>query len=264
MKKILIIAVALAVCSCASTKRVNYVQDLMTDTPENIAAEQHIRIKPLDKITIVVNSKDPELASPFNVASTNASLHASANGSVSSGSQLQVRTVDENGYLTMPIIGEIKCSGKTRFELAREIEQKIISGGYISDPMVNVQLSDIRFSVLGEVKGPGQYDIDNDRVTILDALAMAGDMTLYGVRDDVTVIREVDGKRVAGTLDLTSKDIFTSPYFYIQQNDVIYVKPNKYKAQSAEINPNRGFWMSLVSMAMSVTSFIIAMTHLGK
>ena len=248
--------------SCASQKRVIYLQDAQADEQIKIAQDYQIRIKPLDRLTVVVNSRDPELAAPFNTSTSLNSLTGTPLSTYSSNSaSLQIRTVDENGDLDMPIIGPIQCKGKTRSELAQEIADKIREGGYISDPTVNIQFADMKISVIGEVARPGQYDITNDRISLLDALSLAGDLTIYGVRSDVKVIREENGVRTTASLDLTSQDIYDSPYFYLQQNDVIYVKPNKYRAQAGEISQNRSFYISLVSTAVSVATLIVTLTR---
>ena len=145
-------------------------------------------------------------------------------------------------------------------QIAQLIADKIVEGGYINDPSVNVQFADMKISVIGEVARPGHYDVTRDKISIFDALAMAGDLTIYGIRTDVAVAREVNGVRTIEYLDLTSKDLFNSPAFYIQQNDVIYVKPNKYKAQAGEISQNRNFYLSLVGTAISVATLIITLT----
>lgn len=253
----------LLLASCSAQKRVWYLQDVQPASPEQIVQNGEIRIKPLDRLIVVVNSKDPELAVPFNSSTAMSSLSGSTT-STNSIESLQTRTVDENGCILMPIIGTVKCEGLTRNELARLIADKIIEGGYINDPSVNVQFSDMKFSVIGEVARPGSFEIDRDRISILDALAMAGDMTVYGMRNEVIVAREADGKRTIEVLDLTSKDVFNSPAFYLQQNDVVYVKPNKYKAQSAEISQNRSFYLSLVSTAISVITLTISIISLAK
>lgn len=259
-RSLLILLVAVLISSCASEKRIWYLQDTVGFTPEQIAQEGQIRIQPFDRLTIVVNSKDPELAVPFNAASSYNALSLMGNNTYSSTGSLQIRTVDEQGTLDMPVIGRLKVEGLTRSELANLISSKIIEGGYIKDPTVNIQFADMKISVLGEVLRPGQYAITNDKISILDALAMAGDMTVYGVRTDVAVMRELNGVRTIEYLDLTSKEIFNSPAFYIQQNDIIYVKPNRYKAQAGEISQNRNFYLSLVSTAISVTTLIVTIT----
>ena len=248
------VILALLVSSCASQKRAWYLQDANPFTPEQIAESGQIRIKPLDRLTVVVNSKDPELAVPFNSSTSLSSVTGVASYSSATNQSLQIRTVDENGMLDMPVIGKIDCKGKTRSELAQAIADKIVEGGYINDPSVNVQFADMKISVIGEVARPGHYDVTRDKISIFDALA------IYGIRTDVAVAREVNGVRTIEYLDLTSKDLFNSPAFYIQQNDVIYVKPNKYKAQAGEISQNRNFYLSLVGTAISVATLIITLT----
>lgn len=254
----------LAFTSCATqkkaTERTWYLQDADPFTPEQIAMNGQIRIKPLDRLTVVVNSKDPELAAPFNTASSYNSLSTTGTSSTNGAASLQVRTVDENGMFDMPVIGKIDCRGMTRGQLAQAIADKIIEGGYLNDPTVNVEFADMKFSVIGEVSRPGEYEIKNDRVSIFDALALAGDLTVYGMRDQVAVIRETNGVRSIEYLDLTSKDIFNSPAFYLQQNDVVYVKPNKNKARSGQINQDRSFYISLVSTAISIVTLVVTLS----
>ena len=264
MNQLRLSAVALIVLlltSCAAQKRVWYLQDARPYTPEQIAEQGQLRIKPFARLPDVVNSKDPELAVPFNSATSYNSLTGGQVASASTSQSLQVRTVDEAGFLEMPIIGKVQCNGLTRHELAEAIAGKIREGGYINDPTVNVQFDDMKISVIGEVARPGQYNVTRDKISIFDALAMAGDMTVFGIRTEVAVQREVNGVRSIEYLDLTSKDIFNSPAFYIQQNDVIYVKPNKYKAQTGEFNQNRSFYLSLVSTAISVATLIVTLTR---
>ena len=264
MKQFRLIAMALVVVlatSCASQKRIWYLQDAIPYTPEQIEQQGQIRIQPFDRLTIVVNSKDPELAVPFNATTSFNAMSPYGTSSYTNGS-LQIRTVDEAGFLDMPVLGRVECKGLTRSELAAKISDLIIKGAYIKDPIVNVQFADMKISVIGEVTRPGQYAITNDKITIFDALAMAGDMTIYGIRTDVAVHREINGVRTIEYLDLTSKDIFKSPAFYIQQNDVVYVKPNKYKAQTSEISQNRNFYISLVSTAISMATLIVTISKL--
>lgn len=255
------VILALLVSSCASQKRAWYLQDANPFTPEQIAESGQIRIKPLDRLTIVVNSKDPELAVPFNSSTSLSSVTGVASYSSATNQSLQIRTVDENGMLDMPVIGKIDCKGKTRSELAQAIADKIVEGGYINDPSVNVQFADMKISVVGEVARPGQYDVTRDKISIFDALAMAGDLTIYGQRENVALIREENGMRTVHYFDLKNPDILTSPYFYLQQDDVVYVTPNKYKAQAGEINQNRSFYISLVSVAVSVATLLVTITR---
>lgn len=267
MRKFLVIALStLLFASCASQKRALYLQDLDTEAVEKIADSYQIRLKPHDRLTVVVNSRYPELAAPFNTATslnslTGMPIDGNRYTSTSTGT-LQVRTIDSEGMLEMPIIGKVACAGKTREEVASEIARLIKEGGHLSDPTVNIQFSDMAVTIVGDVARPGRYNITTDRLSLFDALSMAGDMTVFGQRMDVTVIREENGVRTSAQLDIRSKDIFSSPYFYIQQNDVIYVKPNKYKTATGEYNQNRSFYISLVSAAVSVATLIVTITKL--
>mgnify|MGYP003295238577 CR=1 FL=1 len=216
---------------------------------------------------MVVSSQNPELAAPFNAASSFNSMTTNPLGasSVNGLQSVQVLTVDEKGQLEMPIIGKIDCNGKTRSEIANEIAKKIIDGGYISDAQVNIQFADMKFFVLGEVERPGQFDITRDKVTVLEALAMAGDMTIYGNRENVAVIRRGTGKEYeVFNLNFLEGDQMTSPAFYLQQGDVVYIQPNKYKAATAEINQNRTFWISIASTLITATSLVLTIVNFAQ
>ncbi|WP_419507404.1 polysaccharide biosynthesis/export family protein [Alistipes communis] len=252
---------ALLLASCATNKRAAYIQQVQTDIPTAIEQDYQIRIKPLDRLTVTINSKDPELAAPFNAASSYNSLNGLSSYSSSSNGNLQILTVDKKGKIQLPIIGEIDCDGLTRNELAKKIENTIRENGMVHDPIVIIQFADVKFSVLGEVARPGQFSITKDRISLFDALAMAGDLTIYGQRENVALIREENGMRTVHYFDLKNPDILTSPYFYLQQDDVVYVTPNKYKAQAGEINQNRSFYISLVSVAVSVATLLVTITR---
>lgn len=252
---------ALLLASCATNKRAAYIQQVQTDIPTAIEQDYQIRIKPLDRLTVTINSKDPELAAPFNAASSYNSLNGLSSYSSSSNGNLQILTVDKEGKIQLPIIGEIDCDGLTRNELAKKIENTIRENGMVHDPIVIIQFADVKFSVLGEVARPGQFSITKDRISLFDAIAMAGDLTIYGQRENVALIREENGMRTVHYFDLKNPDILTSPYFYLQQDDVVYVTPNKYKAQAGEINQNRSFYISLVSVAVSVATLLVTITR---
>ena len=253
---------ALLLASCATNKRAAYIQQVQTDIPTAIEQDYQIRIKPLDRLTVTINSKDPELAAPFNAASSYNSLNGLSTYSSSSNGNLQILTVDKEGKIQLPIIGEIDCDGLTRNELAKKIENTIRENGMVHDPIVIIQFADVKFSVLGEVARPGQFSITKDRISLFDALAMAGDLTIYGQRENVALIREENGMRTVHYFDLKNPDILTSPYFYLQQDDVVYVTPNKYKAQAGEINQNRTFYLSIVSTVVSVATLIATITKI--
>ncbi len=266
IRLLLLAVVAVGICACSPQKRIIYLQDIADNSEFKLPNESQIRIKPLDRLTVVVSSKDSELAYPFNTATSYNSLTNSPYGSsnVNGTQSLQIRTVNEQGYLYMPIIGEIYCAGKTRSELAEEIANKIIAGGYISDATVNIQFADMKVFVMGEVARPGQFDITRDRINLLEALAMAGDMTIYGNRTNVSVIRNENGTNKVYVMDLLNSDMFSSPGYFLQQGDVVYVQPNRYKSATAEINQNRSFWISIASTLLTATSLVISILAYSK
>ena len=255
--KLFILSFAILLGACNAQQRVLYIQDVASGSEIDVPEGYMIRIKPNDQLTVVVNSKNPELAMPFNTSTSYNALNGGMTTTTANESSLQVLTVTSDGYITLPIIGDVKCEGLTREELEQKIEQKITEGKYIDDPKVNVRFNDLTVSIIGEVNKPGRYSIKRDQITIFEALALAGDMTIYGSREDVAVIREKDGKNIITKLDLRSQNIFESPCFYLEQNDVIIVSPNKYKAATAEINQNRSFWISLVSTAISLATLML-------
>lgn len=258
LKTLTIVALAVALAGCNASKRIvyNFNKD---EAIKSIVGDGQIRIKPHDRLQILVSSQNSELAAPFNSSSSFNALSqnplgvSSANGIQS----VQVLTVDENGMLEMPIIGKVSCAGKTRQELAADIAKRIIDGGYVNDAKVNIQFADMKIYVLGEVTRPGQFDITRDKITVLEALAMAGDMTIYGNRANVAVIRSNGKEYEVHELNFLEGGQMSSPAFYLQQGDVVYVQPNKYKAATSEINQNRTFWLSIVSTLITATSLVI-------
>ncbi|MBR1962096.1 MAG: polysaccharide biosynthesis/export family protein [Alistipes sp.] len=266
IKSIPMILLAALLVGCNASKRIVY--DFNKDEAvKSVIGDGLIRIKPYDRLTVIVSSQNPELASPFNAPSSfhSVSPNPLMSSSVNGVQSLQIRTVDENGFLEMPIIGKVNCNGKTRNELAADIAKRIIDGGYISDAFVNIQFADMKIFVLGEVTRPGQFDITRDKVTVLEALAMAGDMTIYGNRANVAVIRRVGEKNYeVYELNFLEGDQMSSPAFFLQQGDVVYVQPNKYKAATAEINQNRTFWLSIVSTLITATSLVLTIINFAK
>ena len=266
IKTLSMIMIAVMLVGCNASKRVIYDFNKEASV-KALLSDGQIRIKPLDRLTVVVSSQNPELAAPFNAPTSYNSLSHNPLGATSTNGlqSLQVRTVDENGAIEMPIIGKIICTGKTRSELATEIAKKIIDGGYISDAIVNIQFADMKFFVLGEVARPGQFDITRDKITVLEALAMAGDMTIFGNRSNVAVIRRNGDKEYeVFELNFLEGNQMTSPAFYLQQGDVVYVQPNKYKAATSEINQNRTFWLSIVSTLITATSLVLTIVNFAQ
>lgn len=241
--------------ACNSTKEVVYLQDVVPLKQQDIERKYEVFIHEDDLLSIMVNSKDPELALPFNMPMVTYQI-----GSESSGQQRVLGyLVDTNGDIDFPILGKLHVAGLSRLELRDLIKEKLISGDYIKDPVVTVQFLNYKVSVMGEVARPGSFTITGDRITLLEALSMAGDLTIYGRRDRVAVIREENGKRTILFHDLRSSDIFTSPCYYLQQNDIVYVEPNKAKAGQRDINQNNSVsvWLSAVSVLAAVASLLV-------
>lgn len=254
MKKLFFpILFLLLLASCAAPKKVPYFQDLEAGDAVKITEMQEIRLKPGDKLTVHVNSKDEELVRPFN-------LIRSANSGGGGGETRLAHTVDNEGFIDFPTIGKIHVEGMTRDQLAKQIKQLLLDNKLVGDPVVIVQFTDLQVTVLGEVGRAGKVNINKDRYTILDAIADAGDLTIQGQRDNITVLREEFGVQKAYSLNMNNAEsLHSSPAFYLQQNDIVYVEPNGSKAAGASTNGNAlrstTFWMSLTSFALTLVTF---------
>ena len=250
----LVVCMAVFFTACTSTKKIIYLQDVVPFKQQEIEQKYEVIIHGDDLLAIMVNSRDPELALPFNMPMVSYQL-----GSNTGGQQRVLGyLVDTNGNIDFPILGEIHVEGLTRMQLTELIKNKLIEGDLIKDPIVTVQFLNFKISVMGEVGRPGSFTISGDRITLLEALSMAGDLTIYGRRDRVGVIRENNGKRTILFHDLRSADIFNSPCYYLQQNDIVYVEPNKAKSGQSSINQNNsiGVWVSVISLLTTIAVLI--------
>lgn len=258
-------ALILASCSSRTYRNINYLQDVTSDSTWKMTANAGVVIQPKDQLSIVVSSKDPELAASFNlpVASYQAGSEITA---TSYGNQrLLGYVVDNDGDIDFPILGTIHVAGLNRWQLSRLIKEELEDRELLKGAVVTVEFMNFRISVLGEVNSPGSYTVSGDKITILQALSLAKDLTIYGKRDNITVIREQNGKRESYKIDLRSKNLFDSPAYYLQQNDVVYVEPNKVRARQSTLNENNvrsvGFWTSIGSFLTSVANLIIISTR---
>lgn len=240
--------------ACTSTKNIIYLQDVVPLKQQDIEQKYEVIIHSDDLLAIMVNSRDPELALPFNMPMVTYQLGANSSGQ----QRVLGYLVDTEGNIDFPILGRIKVEGLTRMELTELIKMKLIEGDLIKDPIITVQFLNYKISVMGEVSRPGSFAISGDRITLLEALSMAGDLTIYGRRDRVAVIRENKGKRMILFHDLRSADIFNSPCYYLQQNDIVYVEPNKAKSGQSNINQNNsiGVWVSVISLLTTIAVLI--------
>ena len=255
MKHTFLICMVVLLAACS--KEVLYLQDISLIKEEAIDKSYEVIIHKDDLLAIIVNSKDPELALPFNMPLVSYQI----GGQNVSQQRLVGYLVNQDGNIDFPILGEIHVEGLTRMQVTELIKKRLIEEELIKDPIVTVQFLNFKVSVIGEVGRPGTFDISGDRITLLEALSMAGDLTIYGRRDRVAVIREKDGKRSILYHDLRSSDIFQSPCYYLQQNDIVYVEPNNAKTGQSRINSNNsvGVWLSGVSVLASITSLLVTM-----
>lgn len=251
------LSLLLLASSCSSPKNIAYMQNAVYGQEEFVVNLNEIRIQPQDKLSIVVSCKEPELARLFNLVQT--TNRVGQEGMQQADGRVSVYTVDSNGDIEFPILGKVHIAGLTREEISEKISKDLIDGKWVSDPVVSVEYANLHFSVVGEVKNPGTYAISNDKVTLLEAISKAGDLTPYGERE-ITVIREKDGKRTKYLVDLKDNSMFESPAYYLQQNDIIYVQPNKTVARQAADNPNNlksiGLWTSIASLLTTVAVLV--------
>lgn len=258
----------LASCNPKTYKQINYLQDIQKDTLMAMGINQGIVIQPQDQLSIVVSSRTPELALQFNLPITSYQAGSEIVSSGGANQRLMGYVVSNEGMINFPVLGTIQVAGKTRWELQNLIRDEIVAGGYIKDPIVTVEFMNFKISVLGEVTSPGTYGISGDKITIFQALALARDLTIYGRRDAVEVIREQNGQRKVYVMDLRDTDIFSSPGYYLQQNDVVYVVPNSVRAGQSTINENylksANFWMSIASMGVTMASFAITVYNVSR
>lgn len=268
--RILCVATVALAASCSTPKNITYFQDLDQTAVLDMADRQMIRIEPEDKISIVVKSKDPALAELFNLS---ISTNRIGNNTSTSGNTATIRTysgtsesmsnytVDPKGDIDFPILGTLHVAGMTRFEVAAFIKGELIGRNLVKDPVVSVEFLNTGISVMGEVTNPGRFDMNRDNITVLDAIALAGDLTIQGQRENVLVLRVENGQMKTYRIDLTNaSQMVRSPGFNLKQNDIVYVEPNPMKKRSTTVNGNSvlnaSFWVSVASLLTSVAVLI--------
>lgn len=248
---------ALTGCKTATENTLSYFRNL-GDSPSGVMPQgtgYEIKIVPEDELTIVVSSAAPEATAMFNQPQAN--YASRGNLSTQATPRLQTYIVNKDGDIMMPVIGKLNVAGKT----TREIEQMITSrvSETVKDPFVRVELLGFYVNVMGEVKNPHRIYVNSERYTLLDALSAAGDLTEFGERGNVLVIREENGKQVYHRMNLADSNIFSSPYYYMQQNDVVYVEPNQIRIDNSKYNQNNAFKLSVVSTIMSAVSIVASL-----
>jgi polysaccharide export outer membrane protein len=257
LPKTISIFLVLFLFSCASRKDIVYYQGIDGSGASEKSASYEIKIQPDDLLMIIVSAEDPEIAMPFNLKSVSM-VSPSKQDLVRSQETMQLYLTDSAGFIEFPILGKLKVSGLTRSEVLQLLQQKI--GVYIKTPIINLRVMNFKVSVQGEVNLPGTYPVASDRITLIEALTMAKDLTIYGKRNNILVIREIDGVKSYNRVDITKAEFINSPFYYLAQNDVVYVEPNKNKINGAAIGPNTGVIISISSLLITLITLIITTT----
>ena len=260
-KHILFIAIlTVLLSSCRANKDTLYFSQLAKEgditqiIPDSIKSYES-PISADDMLAITVSALDPNAVAIFNLPTQN--FLGPGEVTMYTTPSLQTYLVDTEGYINYPVLGRIKVGGMTRSELTTYLRQEI--GKYVEDPMVNIQCINFKISILGEVTKPGTYSVTSERITLLDAIGLANDITIYGNHSNVLLIREDNGVRSFHRFDLTQPDIFTSPYYYLQRNDIIYVEPNKARQGYANYSQDKQYTVSIVSAVTSAASVIVSL-----
>lgn len=249
-------AVVMLLGSCAAPKNVAYIKN--SDYVDLTHSEYlyDARIMPKDVLTITVSTVNPEAAAPFNLSVPTA--YNIQTRSTYSQPVLQTYLVDNTGTIEFPVLGTLQVGGLTKAECEKMIHDKLRP--YLNakeNPVVTVRMANYKISVLGEVNRPGMFTVSNEKINIFEALAQAGDLTIYGVRDNVKLIRENSkGRKEIITVVLNDANIINSPYYYLQQNDILYVEPNKVKARNSTVGTTTTLWFSATSILISMASLL--------
>lgn len=253
--------VLLLMTSCINTKKMVVLENMSDVGYYPMDSLLEIKIQRDDRLSILVTSKNSELALPFNMAGESVQMSASGEMTVvgyngTRGVQSLGYLVDVDGNIMFPILGELKVSGLTRKEVGEMIQDRLIADGYISDPIVYVELQNLRITIMGEVNGQGVQNVTNARVTLLEAITKAGGLTSNADLKNVSVIREENNERKMYTLDVRSTDILNSPCFYLQQNDVVYVHP-KYARSTVKEDRTLQFYSLLTGLISFIASMAV-------
>lgn len=266
-KLTLLVCVLSLLVSCKVPKDVVYFQGIDNLNPEQMKAmaqEYTTTISEDDQLTITVTGWDPMAVTPFNPPAF--AYATQGETEITASQQLQTYLVDKEGYISFPIVGRVQASGLTRQELSDKLQKEVAK--YVKDAMVNVQIVNFKIILMGEVNRAGKYNVPNDRMSIIDAIGNAGDLTINANRKNILVLRHKDGVPEYGRVDLTNPSVFTSPYYYLKQNDIIYVEPNDAKKRNANHSAARQYNITVFSAILStvsvLTSSIVSIVALNR
>lgn len=248
LKKTILLFLVMLFFSCVPKKEIIYYQNIDSINQKDRTNSYEIKIQPDDLLSIIISADNPEAVIPFNLGAT----EEDSSGKQSSASYL----VDVNGFVDFPVIGKLKVSGLSRTETLKLFQDKLAP--YIKNPVVIIRILNFKISIQGEVTESGIYPINTERVTLIEALTMAKDLTIYGKRDNILIIREIDGVKSYNRVNITNADFINSPFYYLAQNDVVYVEPNKNKVNGAGVGPSTGLIFSITSILITLATLVIS------
>lgn len=252
IKKLIFVFLLISLASCVSKKDIVYFQNDVIDQSK-VSNSYKTIIKPDDLLMITITALDTEAVKPFNLSAV---TYSTTSNSAIGVAQQQTYLVDTYGEIDFPVLGKLKIGGLTREESIEFLKENL-APDYILNPNINIRIANYKITVLGDVRSPGNYPVPNERITILEAIGLAGDLNISAERSNVLVQREEDGKKTQYRVDLLSKNVFTSPVYYLQQNDVVYIEPNYARIQSASSNSNTSLFISIASiLAIALTQLI--------
>ena len=231
--------------SCSSGAKITYLQNVDEKLSEEITLKYEPILQPDDLLSIIVSAQNPESTIPFNLPKIQGDygINNNQNG-------IKTYLIDNDGEIDFPVLGKIKLGGLVRSEANKKLESVVSE--YVKNPGINLRILNFKISVLGEVNRPGTFSIDSERITLLEALGKAGDLTIYGKRTDILIIREINGEKKYQRIDITKSDFVSSPFYYLAQNDVVVVNPNKTKINASVVGPNSTVILSSISLLVTI------------
>lgn len=244
-KTVVLVLTYFVLLSCASKKKVVYLQDIDQTKSYDSSTLYEPKLQPDDLLSIIVSAENPELTVPFNLPQIqgNYEINNNQNG-------IKTYLIDNFGYIEFPVIGKLKLGGLTRTEATAKLVTAVSE--YIKNPIVNLRILNFKVSILGEVLKPSSFTINSERITLLEAISMAGDLTIHGKRNNILVIREAEGKKTYNRVDLTKSEFLNSPFYYLAQNDIVVVEPNKTRVNASVVGPNVTATISAISVLVTL------------
>jgi len=258
VKKIIPLLFILLVFCCKPREELAYYQNIDGLASANQLNTYEIKIQPDDLLMIIVSAEDAESARPFNLTTVSVPTPAGINN-LTGQQSIQNYLVDFRGVIDFPVLGKLKVGGLSRSEVMQILEEKIAK--YIKNPIITIRLTNFKVSIQGEVTVPGTFSVNSDRVTLIEAISMARDLTIYGKRDNILIIREVNGVKSYNRVDITKADFINSPYYYLAQNDVVYVEPSKVRINGAAVGANTGVIISITSLLITLITLIVTTSN---